>query len=159
MRAYWLYLAALAVALTGCGTGDLYQHKSKKPPAAALSDPRTWKLSGTVQSPSLAVDGKRNTYARSTSRQPTPQITIDLGKSCLFNAVFIDHGTNEFGYCRRLAVLTSLDGENFTKCYETQGTRLITSACIITPVLARYVRLQVIQPGSQAWSVAEIYIQ
>jgi len=157
------FLALMTVCLlagSGCApTGSLYLHRSDKPPAAALSDPRTWKLSGSLRDIRQAVDGNCSTAAVSNPIYENAAVTIDLRKACLFNALFIHHGSMPEGYCRRVAVLTSLDGRNFTPQFEAPGTRAVTSVCIIRPILARFIRIQAVKQGLKAWSVAELYVQ
>ncbi|MCP4375894.1 MAG: discoidin domain-containing protein [bacterium] len=153
-------LAGCILLGSGCGPNpNLYLHRGKKPTGAAISDPRTWKLSGNIQNIALAVDGNRSTAAVSALVNADTSITIDLQKACLFNAVFIHHGSMTDGYCGRVAVLTSLDGRTFTPQLEVPGTPEVTSLLIMKPVLARYVRLTPLRQGPRAWSVAEVYLQ
>lgn len=152
-------LAGFVLLGSGCTGGGGYLHNSTKPPAARISDPRTWRLSGQVPDVHLAVDGDRSTAAVSTLIRNNTAITIDLRKACLFNFVIIHHGSMTDGYCGRVAVLTSLDGRTFTPRVEAPGTREVTSLLIIKPVLARYVRLKALRQGPGAWSVAEVYLQ
>jgi len=153
-------LAASGVFGGGCdGTGRLYSYSDNRPAALALTAPGTWRLQGDVYHPERAADGDRGTIAVSSLSYRNATITIDLGKACLFNAIFIDHGPSEVGFCRTVAVLTSLDGKRFTRRYEGPGTRRVTSLCIIRPTLARYIRLQAVRSGAEPWSLAEIYIQ
>jgi hypothetical protein len=153
-------LAGCVLPGSGCGpTGSLYLHRGAKPPGAAISDPRTWRLSGNIRDVRLAVDGDLSTAAVSPLIHENTSITIDLRKACLFNAVIIHHGSMTDGYCRRVAVLTSLDGRTFTPQFEAPGTPAVTSLPIIKPVLARYVRLKALRQGPGAWSVAEVYLQ
>ena len=153
-------LAGCVLLGSGCGAGgNLYLHRAEKPPAASISDPRTWRLSGSLRDVRLAVDGDRSTAAVSTLVRENTSVIIDLQKACLFNAVFVHHGSMADGYCGRVAVLTSLDGKNFTPRIEAPGTREVTSLLIIKPVLARYVKLQALRQGPGTWSVAEIYLQ
>ena len=145
---------------SGCAPGgNLYLHRGKKPPAARISDPRTWRLSGDISNAHLAVDGNRSTAAVSALVYENMLINIDLRKVCLFNAVFIHHGLMTDGYCGRVAVLTSLDNKTFTLQCQAPGTPEVTSLLIIKPVLARYVRLEARRQGPGAWSVAEVYLQ
>ena len=153
-------LAASALFGGGCGgIGGLYNHSDDRPAALALTAPSTWRLQGDVYHPERAADGDRDTTAVSGLSYRNATITIDLGKACLFNAIFIDHGPSEVGFCRTVAVLTSLDGKHFTRRHEGPGTRRVTSLCIIRPTLARYICLQAVRPGTEPWSLAEIYIQ
>ncbi len=163
LRSKILLFAVLAGALcaaAGCSpSGNLYIHRVDKAPAASISDPRTWRLSGSIPKVHLAVDGDRSTAAVSNLIHENTSVVIDLRKACLFNAVFVHHGSMTDGYCGRVAVLTSLDGQNFVKQFEAPGTREVTSLLIIKPVLARYVMLKAIKQGPGAWSVAEVYLQ
>jgi hypothetical protein len=158
---------AIAAVLAGCvllGSGcgppaDLYGHRINMAPAASISPPPTWRLSGSIRDVGLAVDGDLSTGAVFPLINDDSSITIDLQKACLFNMVIIHHGSLTDGYCGRAAVLTSLDGKNFTPQIEVPGTRGTTSLPIIKPTLARYVKLKAIRQGPGAWSLAEIYIQ
>jgi len=151
---------ASAAVFPGCSpSGNLYLHRSEKAPAASITDPRTWRLSGNIPNAQLAVDGDRSTAAVSNLVHENTSLVIDLRKACLFNAVFIHHGSMTDGYCGRVAVLTSFDGQNFIKQFEAPGTREVTSLLIIKPVLARYVMLKALKQGPGAWSVAEVYLQ
>lgn len=144
----------------GCeGTGNLYEHRSVKPPAAALSDPRIWVVTGNVLNPQHAVDGDKTTAAKSDANVGQANITIDLGKMCTFNAVFIDHGRYQHGCANTVAVSTSMDGRYFTNRHQVPGTRMVTSMLLVTPVMARYVRIRVVEPCGTPWNVAEVYIQ
>jgi len=160
-------LSVLATVFAGCillcsgcePTGNLYLHRGARFAASAISDPRTWRLSGEIRDVRLAVDGDRSTAAVSRLIHENTSITIDLRKACLFNTVFIHHGLMTDGYCGRVAVLTSLDGRTYTPQFEAPGTPTVTSLLIIKPVLARYVRLKALRQGPGAWSIAEIYLQ
>lgn len=154
-----IMLAGCVLQGSGCAGGGEYRHGGQRPAAASISDPRTWHLSGNIRNVKLAVDGDRSTAAISDLIHENSSITIDLRKACLFNAVFIHHGSMTDGFCRRVAVLTSLDGKTFTSRFEAPGTPEVTSLLIIRPVLARYVRLKALRQGPGAWSVAEVYLQ
>jgi hypothetical protein len=117
-----------------------------------------WKASGDLQNPQKAIDGDVGTAAVSASRYDNAQLTIDLGKICHFSMVVVDHGTNEFGFCRRLAVLTSEDGVTFKNQAAVPGLRRATAVVLPEQVLARYVRLQAVAAGDRPWSVAEVYL-
>ena len=155
-----LVVAVCAILVAGCeGTGNLYEHRSIKPPAAVLSDPRSWVVTGNVLNAQDAVDGDKTTAARGDVNVGQASITVDLGKVCTFDAIFLDHGRYALGCARRLAVSTSMDGRYFTHHYEAPGTRMVTSLLLVTPVMARYVRIKVVEPGDTPWNVAEVYIQ
>jgi len=155
-----LLLTSGLVLAAGCDpSSNLYLHRAEKPPGASITDPRTWTLSGDIPNVALAVDGNRSTGAVSSLINNNTAITIDLKKTCLFNAAFIHHGSIRDGYCGRVALQTSLDGQNFTLQTEAPGTREVTSLLIIKPVLARYVRLKPLRQGPGPWSVAEVYLQ
>lgn len=151
-------LAGWLAALTGCG-GEIYTGDSK-PVAAVVTDKRLWKASGTIPDAGKAIDGDMGTAALSRNSYDNAYITIDLSKPCLFNLVIIDQGpSQQYGFPRRVAVLTSMDGQNFIYRYAAPGTRRVTLLYLPSPVLARYVRLQAIVQGDQPWSLGEIYLQ
>ena len=118
-----------------------------------------WRASGDLRVPNITIDGNINTIAISPNSDGRGTLTIDLGKPCMFNMIVVEHGANEFGFARRVAVSTSLDGQAFTQRYTGHGTRRVTILCPATPMLARYVRLQAVVAGDQPWSVAEVYFQ
>lgn len=153
----FVFLAFCSACSAGC-LGPLY-HEGPRAPAAAISARSTWVVFGDLMGPEKAIDGNFSTAAVSEVSGNNNTITIDLGKPCLFNMVVIEHGRNEFGFSRRVALLTSMDGQDFTHRHDAPGTRGVTILCVVRPILARYVRLQVIEPGRQQWTVAEIYLQ
>jgi hypothetical protein len=99
------------------------------------------------------------TAATSSGSYRGASVTIDLGRTCLFNMITILHGREQDGYARTLSVYTSNDGRQFEKRYTTSGTRAATYLPIFTPIRARYVRLVADEPGTRPWSLAEIYLQ
>lgn len=154
-------LVGLGAFLTGCdpsGTGTAGKG-GVETQASRVTARSQWKASGNVVDAAKAIDGSLGTRAVSRQLQEDPQITIDLGLKCLFNMVVIEHGQDEHGYARRVAVSTSRDGKNFTHRHSAPGNRRVTHVAIITPVLARYVRISAVGKGSRPWSLAEIRIQ
>jgi len=123
-----------------------------------LSARTRWVASGNLRDPQNAVDGNIATAAVSRAGDQNATLTIDLGRNCQFNMVVVEHGAKEFGFPRRMAVLTSTDGVNFRKQIEVPGLRRVTTAVLIRQVLARYVRLQAVVPGERPWSVAEVHL-
>jgi len=153
---YVACILPLAV-LTGC-VSPIY-HDGSKPPAASVSHRSRWQASGSVSNPNNAIDGNIATAALSGNSYENATLTINLGKTCVFNLVVIDHGQRAMGFCRRLAVAMSMDGKTFKHVYAASGTKRITYLWLPSPVLARYVRLQVVVPGRKPWSVAEVHLQ
>jgi len=119
----------------------------------------TWRAEGSLRNPQLAIDGNLSTAAVSEPLYAGAFLTIDLGKPCLFNMVVLDHGSDEHGHARKVALLTSMDGKSYTRQLVASGTRRVTTLSAITLILARYVRLQAAVPGDQPWSIAEVYLQ
>jgi len=152
----------LAVGLAcGAGAGGCagsYEHGAAGP-ASAVTSRSEWRVSGDLKEIVRAVDGQRGTAALTPNGRRNAQITIDLGQTCLFNMVVVDHGPNEHGFCGRVALLTSLDGRNFTRRTIVQGTRRVTIFSLVTPTLGRHIRLQAIEAGPEPWSIGEIYVQ
>lgn len=140
----------------GCGSSMYQEGRSQ---ASAISPRVFWQVSGDMRGLQAAIDGDVSTAAISALPDGGGAITIDLGKPCVFNMVVVEHGTNEFAFARRVVLLTSLDGISFTQRYSALGTRRVTILCPVSPILARYVRLQAAVPGDLPWSVAEVYLQ
>jgi len=130
------------------------------PLPGSVSPPSQWSATGDLRSIAKAIDGNVGTAATaSSSTRNGASITIDLGKTCIFNFVAIEHGPNPLGYARQVAVLTSSDGTTFTRRYYGPGKRKVTGLLLTKPVMARYVKLQADVPGARPWSVAEVYFQ
>ncbi len=138
----------------GC-TGPIYEHSG----SSSVSPYTAWHVTGELDGVAKAVDDNVSTAAVSKSYYLNHGLTLDLGKPCLFNMVVLDHGSNENGYCRRVGLWTSMDGRNFSYVYAAPGTRRVTTINWVTPVLARYIRIQAIMPGDRPWSIAEIYVR
>jgi hypothetical protein len=128
--------------------------------AGPLLTPRTaWRAYGDLREPAKAIDGDISTAAVSGMPYANSYIEVDLGKACLFNRIIIDHGPDEQGVAARIAVFTSQTGQSYTSQGEFTGQRRVTNILLLTPVIARYVRLQAVVAGPRAWSVAEIGLE
>jgi len=140
--------------------GQLYDQGRPKALPGSITPRARWTAGGDIAKAAAAIDGDIATAAV-TSHNPYDNATIDidLGKVCVFNFVVIDHGVNEFGFCRQVTLLTSVDNKRFTQVYTGCGTRRLTNLCLLKPVLARYIRIQASIPGPQPWSVAEVYVK
>ena len=53
----------------------------------------------------------------------------------------------------------TFDTESVTNAKLGVGTRRVTYVLLDRPVLARYVRIQAIEPGRESWAVADISMQ
>ncbi len=142
----------------GCDPAPIYQPPHPDLSIGSVPDRSGWRLTGTLANAAAAADGNIATIARAESRGGGA-LTIDLGKPGVFNMVVLDHGKEEFGYAGRARVLTSVDGRSFVPRHNAPGTRRVSSYLLISPVLARYVRIQVTRPGPKPWAVAEIHLQ
>ena len=156
MRLAIRLLPILLATASGCGPG--YGQGQRFAPRC-LADRTLWSASGTLEQPAAAIDGTPSTAAVAPTAGGPRQLTIDLGEPCLFNMIVIDHGDDEFGFCRSVALQTSADGRKFDQHAVVPGNRKVTVICNVTPVLARYVRLKAVVPGDRPWSIAEVYLQ
>ncbi len=156
-------LLKAVVALIGCalvsGCGPGSQQSGRSAPAAAVSPRSQWTVTGDLQDLDAVIDVSNGTAAVSDADYAGAQITIDLGKPCLFNMVVVEHGRGRTGFSRRMKVLTSMDGENFQPRASVPGTRRVTTACLMTPVLAKYVRLKAEVPGDEPWAIVGVRIR
>lgn len=141
------------------GCADTVYSRSSQAATASVSHYKSWTITGDLNDLPAAIDDNVNTAAVSKSYYSNAYFTIDLGKPCVFNTVILDHGFQFDGYCRRTAVYISADGKNFQYQYAVPGTRRVTILNWVTPVMARYVRVQALAPGEKPWSVAEVYVQ
>jgi hypothetical protein len=153
----WLVLGAIL----GCDAAPIYTDDSVKTPIVKIPDRSKWTAQGTLKDPSHAVDGNLNSMAVAPDNVAGRWLMIDLGKCIMFNMVVIDHGRNEFGFAKRLAVTTSVDGQNFgpKPPYVAIGTRRVTTLLLPKSTFARYILLTVSEPGEKPWSVGDVYIQ
>jgi hypothetical protein len=119
----------------------------------------TWGAGGTLPGAALAVDGDPRTAATSDNPRGSAELIIDLREPCEFESVIIDHGHNEMGFARKLAVATSMDGNTYLERYVGPDTRRVAILSLPGPVLARFVRIKVVTPGLQPWSVAEVSVR
>ena len=128
--------------------------------AASISAKAKWRAYGDFRNGQYAVDGNVHSSAITGPSYDNAKLTIDLGRRCLFNMIIIDQGPDdELGFCRRVAVQISNDGVTFGQIYVASGTRRITYCPLITPTMARFIRLVAIVPGDKPWSIAEIYME
>ncbi len=146
----------LLAAAGGCYPD--YNSRTKFP-AAAISDRNAWTAGGGIRTPASAIDGDLSTAAVSGYSYENKAIVIDLGKVCLFNTIIVEHGNDEFGFCRRVGISTSIDGKEYTHRAAIPGTRKVSIFLLVTPVLARHVRLQAVVPGNRPWSIAEVHLR
>jgi hypothetical protein len=161
VRVRWIVYGALlggAVLASGCDS-TAEEGGGAPSPGSVITPRNTWRASGDLRDPAKAIDGDLSTAAVSGNPYANAHIELDLGKPCLFNRLVVEHGPDEHGFPARMAVFTSLDGQTFTSQGEFSGKRHVTNVVLITPVLARYVRLQAVSPGARPWSVAEVYLQ
>lgn len=151
-----MLLIYLLAAAAGCSPE--YDSRTRFP-AAAISDKKTWKAGGGIPTPASAIDGDLSTAAVSGYSYENKAIVIDLGKVCLFNTIIVEHGSDQYGFCGRVGISTSIDGKEYTHRAAMLGTRKVSIFLLVTPVLARHVRLQAVVPGNRPWSIAEVYLR
>jgi hypothetical protein len=161
-RSFWHAILTYSVLLATAGCGE---DMATSPPGqsfagADISPKSQWRATSvTMAEPDAAVDGRIQTAAVGPAT-PKAELLIDLGKPCVFNRVVIDHGTNDDeAYPRQLALQTSMDGRTFYTRKLVLGTRWRTNITLITPTLARFVRLEVKKAGTGSWRVAEVTLQ
>ena len=157
-----LRVAVCAVCLSlpflgGCAS-QIYSHQPQV--SVNVSPCTSWAITGDhMNNVQWAIDDVLVTAATSDAYYTSAAVTVDLGKPCVFNMVVLDHGIERDGYARRTAVYISMDGKNYQYQYAVPGTRRVTILNWVTPVMARYVRVQAIAPGDRPWSIAELYVQ
>jgi hypothetical protein len=118
-----------------------------------------WTASGSgLDDPAAAIDGRAATAATGGVNSRNAWLTIDLGQPRMFNLVAIEHADAR-GCARQVAVLTSIDGESFTHRMTASGGRGTTVVNLISPTLARFIRIQVVEAGERPWSIGEVHIQ
>jgi (2Fe-2S) ferredoxin len=124
--------------------------------AASLSPQETWRASGTIARPELAIDGKYLTAASSSGGGPAT-LVIDLGRMCMFNLAVCYHGDDDC--CRGRATLSvSTDGQEYRRVAEASAQRQASYLLAGEPVVARYVRLE-FSDGTRPWRVAEVRLK
>jgi hypothetical protein len=156
--ATWILFVALP-ALAGCGFAPIYGESQTSYLSNALTPRRQWSASGTVSSPPSAIDGSLDTAAIAPSQSPGQQLTLDLGKSCIFSMVAIDHGRELDGFARSVEVSVSPDGTDFQPVFTGVGTRRVTVLVLPKATLGRFVRIRALTAGNRPWTLAEVYLQ
>ena len=151
---------ALAACVLGCD-GTTGYPEDRMQPAAEVTPRAGWRAveATGVQNAELTFDGEESSAASTSSGYRGATLTIDFGKVCLFNQIILHHGPAEMGFARRIAVSTSMDGKTFRKRFDGPGTRKVSIFSLVAPALGRYVRLQVVQPGAQPWSIGEVFVR
>ena len=151
----------LAVFGGACDTAPIYSEGNRDLALGRVPDRSRWRVTDAVQmrDGQKAIDGSVHTAAVAVEGAEGPSLTIDLGKAGLFNMIALDHGPNEYGFARKVEVHTSQNGRDYTMRYEAIGTRRVSSFMLVSPVVARHVRIKVIAPGPKPWSVAEVHLQ
>ncbi len=157
----WMCVLAVIAAgvLTGCDGSNGFDESSQAP-ASRIAPKSGWMVQARgVQNADYAIDGNPSTYATTPEGYREAALTIDLGEPSLFNMLVVDHGDEADGFARRLVISTSMDGQTYKRRAIAPGNRVVSNVCIVTPVLARYVRIEVIESWWQPWSVAEIQLK
>jgi len=149
----------LVVVLVGCEGAPIYTEGDRRWAIGQVPDRSLWEAHGTMASAGQAIDGNIHTAAVAGEADRSASLVVDLGKPGTLNMVVVDHGRNEFGFARQVEVHTSLDGKRFTRRLVGLGTRRVSTFLLISPVLARYVRLDAVVVGDRPWSLAEIHLQ
>jgi len=155
-------LSLLVVFLGGgaaCTTAPIYTEDHTRLAIGAVPDRRGWKAGGTLTDAPNAIDGNLHTAAVANDGTEPASLVIDLGKAGFFNMIVVDHGREEFGFARRVVIQTSMDGKTFEQQYAAAGTRRVSNFLLVTSVLARFIRLEAVVPGTKPWSVAEVHVQ
>ena len=127
--------------------------------AGAISPRAAWTASGEVRDAYYAIDERIETAATAPAGYSRASLTVDLGRASFIGMVVVDHGADEHAYSRSMAVLTSDDGTGWAHRITVPGTRRLTYALLPKRVLARYVRVEAVEPGAGKWSIAEIYLK
>ncbi len=156
-----LFLATALVAMAaGCDGANGYP-EGQHQPAADVTLRTRWTAHEVVNivNAERAFDGNPSAAATTTRGYQGATLTIDLGKISQFNMIVLYHGAKEMGFARRVSVSISIDGKNFRKRFDGPGTRRVSIFSLVAPSLARYVRLEVTQPGTEPWSIGEIYVR
>ena len=150
----------LAACVVGCD-GTTGYPEGRTQPAAQVTPRAEWRAAEAtgVQNAELAFDNDESSAASASGGYQGATLTIDFGKVCLFNQIVLHHGPKEMGFARRIAVSTSLDGRTFRKRFDGPGTRRVSIFSLVAPALGRYVRLQVVQPGAEPWSIGEVFVR
>jgi hypothetical protein len=156
MKSLCVFACLSATLLAGC---DPNQNGSGNYVGPRITPRRSWVAGGTLPNAALAIDGEVSTAAACESQNAAPELIIDLHEPCEFQSVWIDHGHNEMGYARKLAIATSMDGNSYLDRYVGPDTRRMAILALPGPVLARFIRIKVIIAGLQPWSVAEVSLQ
>jgi hypothetical protein len=152
-----LLLLSLAVAGAGCGSEFT---RGRGPGGSRVTPSRDWTVGGDLKNAEYMTDDRDATAAISGGSYRGAEVTVDFSKPCLMNMIVMRHGdAHEKGFPRRVAVATSMDGENWKHTMVALGKRRVTVISLVTPTLARYIRLRALEEGSEPWAVTELIVQ
>lgn len=154
--------AALIAAVAGsggCPNQQIYSPNGGTLLPGGVSPNTEWRVSGDLPGLTRAIDGRLDTAALSGPEYRNATVTVDLARPCMFNMLILDHGHNPMGFPRRVAVLTSVNGVDFTPRCTVPGKRRVTTVLLPEFITARYVQFQVVEPGNRPWSLAEVLLQ
>ncbi|NLW85255.1 MAG: discoidin domain-containing protein [Planctomycetes bacterium] len=146
-----LLAVAMLLSLTGCEPG-----MSGAAPGSVVSPRRQWKTGGTLKDPHLAIDANASTSA--VGQAPGDYLLIDLGGPSLFNYIRLTHSP-ETDFPPMFEVSTGLDENRMDKAQQFPGTRKCTNMLLVTPRLARFIRIQAAGTEAHKWSLADVIIR
>lgn len=115
------------------------------------------------QTPPQAVNG---TFALGTndkwcSNDAQPTLVVDLGRNYPIGSFVIDHagagGETFASNTKAFNIDVSTDGTNFTNVVQVTNNTLSTTTNDIKPVVARYVRLDIVTPTQNGNTATRIY--
>jgi hypothetical protein len=150
-------LVLSAVVAVGCGSEFT---RGRGPGGSRVTHSREWTVRGDLSNPQYMTDDRDATVSISGGSYRGAEITVDFAKPCMLNMIVMRHGSeHEKGFPRRVAVATSMDGENWKHTMVGLGTRRVTVLSLVTPTLARYVRLRALEEGGEPWAIAELIVQ
>ncbi len=153
-----LYPILICFLVTSGCNGPMYTDGQRFMPGR-ITPQRKWVVSSTdLKNPSYAADGNIHTAAVSSASFGVAELTIDLGKQCVFNMVTVDHGSNNFGFVRRVELLTSREGITFQQQASNPDLRRVITFLLKKPVMGRYLKIRTVVGGTIPWTVAEIYL-
>ena len=146
----WMLIVPL-VAMTGCQPG---MHGLA--PGSVVKPANQWSASGTLRDPQNAIDSNASTWAASNG--PGAYLDVDLGAPSIFNYVRIAHGRDD-EFPPEVSVYVSLDGKDFQRVHKGPGTRRYTNLLLVTPCLARHVRIKAGDDVTHQWSIRDVLIR
>jgi hypothetical protein len=129
--------------------------------SSSVSPPSQWQVHSTLQPGAAVADGSLETVAVAANPTSKDQyVLVDLGCAAMVRQVTQHHGASETGFPRQYRVDVA-DEHNFPYWLQFVGPGAPgdSTATFAKPVHARFVRITLLEPCAEPWTISELTIE